>query len=598
MFHNNLGNALRLLGDRAQAGDHFRQAIRIDSNLAEAHSNLGQLLLEQYALPDALHHCREAVRLNPDFPEAHNNLGNVLREQGKPLEARACYAEALRLNPDLAVTYNNMGQALQEDNNLQEAVSWYQKALELDSASARIHCNLASALEEQEDYAKAIAQYQTALELDATHAEAHNGLGFAVHEQGGFQEALTCYREAVRLRPDFAAAHTNMGTVLQEMGDFEAALGCFREAIRLRPRHAGAYGQLATMLLDRLPDADFEAMQQLLAEPDLAAGKRCALHFGLAHVLDAKGVYVQAAEHMQRANELCLTEGQKRGKGYDPTAHRQFVDRIIATFTPDCFERVKGFGLETERPVFIVGLPRSGTTLVEQILASHSQVFGAGELRHVQEAFQALPSVMGVQDTPFRCVERLDRETAPRMAQAHLDKLLALNDKAPRITDKMPDNYLYLGFISALFPKAKVIHCRRNLRDVAVSWWITSFRHLTWASDIEHIASRFQEYERLTAHWKTVLPGAWLQVDYEETVADLESVARRLVAWCGLDWEAGCLAFHQTRRPIRTASVVQVRQPIYKQSAGRWKNYEKQLAALFEKIGPASDRPAALAGGI
>jgi hypothetical protein len=326
-------------------------------------------------------------------------------------------------------------------------------------------------------------------------------------------------------------------------------------------------------------------------------------------VLDAQGVYDEAAEHLSHANALCQADWQKRGKGYDPTEHVRFVDELIAAFTPEYFARVRGFGLETERPVFIVGLPRSGTTLIEQVLASHSRVFGAGELRYVRDTFEALPRALkrsphaprediSTKDphaeredytgrsTPLECVSGLDRATCGRVAQRHLDRLRALNEPAPRITDKLPDNYLYLGLLATLFPRAKLIHCRRDLRDVAVSCWMTNFRQIRWASAQEHIASRFHEYQRVMDHWRRVLPAPLLEVDYEETVADLEGVARRLVAWCGLEWEPGCLAFHENRRPVRTASVTQVRQPIYKKSVERWKNYENALASLFAKLGP------------
>jgi tetratricopeptide (TPR) repeat protein len=580
LTHNNLANAFRIQGDKVQAEAHFRHALQIDANLAEAHSNLGQLLLEQHQLAEALFHCCEAVRLRPHFPEAHSNLGNVLREKGLLEEAKACYAEALRLNPNIALICNNMGQALQEQGALGEAIAWYQKGLRLEPASARIHCNLASAQEEQEQYPEALARYEMVLRLDPSYAEAHNGLGFVLHEQGRYHEAMAAYREAVRLKPDLAAAHANLGTVLEELSDFEGAQASFREALRRDPGHTGAYCQLATLLRGKLPASELDAMQRCLADPFVADDHRSALHFGLAQVLDAKGAYDEAAEHLQKANALRLAEWRRRGKAYDPTEHTQFVDKLLAAFAPEFFERMRGFGLETERPIFIVGLPRSGTTLTEQILASHSQVFGAGELRLARETFEALPRVLN-RDTPWDCLRSLDGAAAMWIAQYHLDRLDKVNARSARIVDKMPDNYLYLGLLATLFPRARFIHCRRDLRDVAVSCWMTNFRHIRWACDPDHIAARFAEYGRLMEHWRGALPVPLLEVRYEETVADLEGVARRLVGWCGLDWEPACLAFHETDRPVRTASVAQVRQPVYTHSVARWKHYEKSLGALL-----------------
>jgi tetratricopeptide (TPR) repeat protein len=588
---NNLGNALRLQNDLAGALAHFRQAVQLDPNLVEAQSNLGQMLLEHRQLPEALIHCREAVRLRPTFAEAHGNLGNVLRELGRLAEAKDCYAEALRLNPNLAMLHNNMGQALQEEAKLEDALAWYQRGLQIDPNLARLHCNLASALEEQDKHEEAIARYEVALRLDPNYAEAESGLGWVWHEQGRYEQAQERYRAALRLKPGLAAAHCNLGTVREELSDFEDAQRCFREALSHDQRHAGAWSQLATLLRGKLPEADLEAMRQLLADPYLSDGKRAVLHFGLAQVLDAGKNYDEAGEHLRQANALAIAQWRKRGQGYEPALHTEFVNRLVGTCTPAFFERVRSFGVQSERPIFIVGLPRSGTTLTEQVLASHSQVFGAGELQLARQDFEALMGDDVSVSRDFTNLSRIDAVTAERLANLHLDRLRALDAEAPRVADKMPDNYLHLGLLATLFPRAKYIHCRRDLRDVAVSCWMTNFRHIRWASDLDYIADRFREYQRLMDHWRRVLPVPVLEVDYEETVADLEGVARRLVSWCGLEWEPACLSFHEGKRPVRTASVTQVRQPIYTRSVARWKNYEKSLGALFAKLPEQSQEP-------
>jgi tetratricopeptide (TPR) repeat protein len=582
MACNNLGNTLRLGGDLDGAVTHFRRATEIDPNLAEAHSNLGQLLLERHQPHEALAHLRTAVRLRPGLAEARNNLGNALREAGQVAYARQSYAEALRINPTLAMTYNNMGQALQEENALDDALAWYQRALQLDPTSARIHTNLASLLAEREKYDDALAGYRRALELDPAYAEAHCGLGGVRHEQGHFEQAQAHYRQALRHKPDLPAAHCALGTVREELGDFPDAESCWRTALRYDPCLAGAYAALATLLRGKLPDDDLVCMRKLLADPDLHDGRCSALHFGLAQVLDTRGAYDEAADSLRQANELALAGARKRGHGYDPADHARFVTGMMSVCTPAFFERVRGFGLETERPIFIVGLPRSGTTLTEQILASHSRVFGAGELRFGRDDFEALAAG---DERGLEALGRLDQATARRVGNQHLARLSELNADRASVADKMPDNYLYLGLLAALFPKAKFVHCRRDLRDVAVSCWMTSFRHIRWANDPDHIAARFEEYRRLMEHWRRVLPVPLLEVSYEATVADLEGVARRLVDWCGLGWEPACLAFHEGKRPVRTASVSQVRQPIYKRSVARWKHYEKALGPLFDRLG-------------
>ncbi|MCY3022049.1 MAG: tetratricopeptide repeat protein, partial [Planctomycetota bacterium] len=581
---NNLGVAFQERGDAGQALAAFRRAVELAPAFAEALSNLGQALLEAHAAGDALPYSRKAVELRANFAPGHNNLGNVLRDLGQLAEAKASYLEALRLDPSLSLACNNMGQALQEEGAFPEALSWYQRGLQLEPSSARIHTNLASVLEEQEKFDEAITHCELALRSDPNWAEAHGGLGSIFRELNRLEEAMARYREAIRLKPGLAAAHCGMGEILEELGRFAEAEACFREALRHDPRNTGAYSQLAVQCAGSLPDADMQAIESLLASPHLSQAKRTVLRYGLAKVLDARGIHDQAAVCLREANVQRKAHWEKRGEGYDPVAHTRYVDELIATFTPEFLQRTQGFGLDSERPVFIVGLPRSSTTLTEQILASHSKVFGAGELRFIHDALDALPKAMGLQAPPLECLRQCTKEAVQALAQRHLDRLQSLNAQALRVTDKMPDNYLNVGAIATLFPKAKIIHCRRDLRDVAVSCWITNFRHIRWACDTDQIAARFREYVRLMDHWRKVLPGRMLDVDYEETVSDLESVARRLVSWVGLEWEPACLAFHKSRRPVRTASVTQVRQPIHKRSLQRWKNYETPLARLFEQL--------------
>lgn len=583
---NNLGNAWLERGDKEQALTCFRRSLQMDPNLARAHSNLGQLLLEQGELDEALVHCRTAVRLCPDSAEVHNNLGNVLREKGQLVEARACYAEALRLNPDLALTLGNMGQVFQQERNLTEAIVWYKQALRLEPNSAHLHCYLAGALVERENYEDGCRHYETALRIAPDYAEAHNGLGWVRHERGDLPQAREDYGTALRLKPDYPAARCNLALLLTEIGDFSAAEEMLRAVLAEHDTHAMAYAQLATLLRGRLPEPDRQAMQRLLADRDTGEIDRLNLHFGLARLFDARGAYAQAVEHLRHANVLARATQEKSGRSYNPAEHARFVDNLIAAFSADFFARRCGHGLQTDRPVFIVGLPRSGTTLTEQILANHSRVFAAGELPLGRQDFLALSESCGGETEAFEALSRGKADVLDCLARRHLEQLQGLNGTVARVVDKMPDNYLYLGLLATLFPQAKFIHCRRDPRDVALSCWMAHFRHVRWANDFAHIVGRIHDYHRLMAHWQQVLPVPLLEVDYEETVTDLEGVARRLVDWCGLDWEPACLDFHKSKRPVRTASATQVRQPLYTHSVGRWRNYEHSLAELFAALTP------------
>jgi hypothetical protein len=288
---------------------------------------------------------------------------------------------------------------------------------------------------------------------------------------------------------------------------------------------------------------------------------------------------------LRHANAISLEMDRRQKRDYAPAEHERFIDGLIDAFGPNFFARTAGAGLATRRPIFIFGLPRSGTTLIEQVLASHSRVHGAGELRLGRQSFEAMPALLGRTEAPLRCVPHWTVDAIRRLAENHV-AALGQHDagRAERVVDKMPDNYMYLGLLATLFPAAMFVHCRRDLRDVAVSCWMTDFRSIRWAKDPEHIAARFQQYRRVMDHWRLVLPVPIHEVNYENAVADIEGVARSLLHACGLDWEPGCLDFHRTQRAVRTASVTQVREPIYKRSVARWKNYERELSGMFDRL--------------
>jgi len=433
---------------------------------------------------------------------------------------------------------------------------------------------------------EAVACCRRALDLKPDFAEAYINLGNALKDQRKLDEAVACCRHALDLKPDSAEAHGSLGSILEEAGDLRDAEQSFRAALRCDSRFTFAHYKLAELLRGTLPEKDLAAQHRLLEEVNLGDAQRLWLHFGLAQVLDARGEYAEAAAHLAQGNALQLSQWQMRSQEYDAKSYELFVTRMIRVCTPDYFQRVRSFGVEgsglvSELPVFVVGLPRSGTTLVEQILASHPQVFGAGEIKLAGDTMAAL----GGQGTdPVEGLRHLNRETARRLAAQHFERLRGLHPTALRIVDKMPDNYVFLGLLASLFPRAKFIHCRRDLRDVAVSCWMTHFREIRWTNDQQHIAARFHEHQRIMEHWRRVLPVPLLEVDYEETVADLEGVAGKLVDWCGLSWDPRCLAFHQTDRPVRTVSAVQVRQPVFSTSVDRWKHYEAALGPLFARL--------------
>lgn len=586
LAHNNLGNASRILGNIELALQQFRRATELNPQLGLAHGNLGQLLLECQRPREALRHCQEAVRLDPQLAPAHNNLGNVLRKLGRLNEAKASYLEALRLEPRLAVVHNNLGEVLHEQGQTGEAKRFLVEAVQRDPNNARYHVSLAKLLLDQRDLAAAETHLATARRLDPSLVEARLLLAHTYFEQGRLANSRTEYRGMLAERPNDPAINCRMAEVLLELNQRDDALSCLRAALQGDPNCAHALAQLATQLGDKLPAEEEAALRRLLDNPNLTEGDRAALLFALAQVCDSRRDFGEAADLLQRANHLEHSTWQQSGRAYSVEAHANFVNRLLSVFTPALFERTRGFGLDSERPVFIVGLPRSGTTLLEQVLASHSRVFGAGELRFAREDFETLGggSDGRCEARAFDILQTIDADTVRRLARGHLDRLNTVNGTAERFLDKMPDNYLYVGFMSLLFPRARFLHTCRDIRDVAVSCWITHFRDIPWSNDFDLMASRFMQYHRVMEHWKAVLPVPVLDVHYEEMVSDLEKVARRVIAFLGLEWEPACLEYHRNQRPVRTASLSQVRQPIYRRSVARWRHYQDAMQPLFARL--------------
>ena len=409
-------------------------------------------------------------------------------------------------------------------------------------------------------------------------AEAHFKNGVALLREGRHTEAEACFREALQVDPRLATAWIGLSQIQAEQGDIASSCESARSALAIAPTLAEAHWRLATTLKGRLPDAEVQAIERLLDEKSVNDGALAFLHFGLAAVLDDRGHYSQAASHLETAHQLFSAVMAVHGRSHDAGADEQFTDKIIAAFNGELLARARGWVQADPRPIFVVGLQRSGTTLVEQILASHPQIHGAGELRDVGRVFESLPRIVGppARDS-FDALNSLGPDSATAAARLYLQRLDTLAPhSAIRVVDKAPDNIRFLGLIALLWPGARVILCDRDLRDVAVSCWLTGYAIL-WSHQWEHIAHRFAIYQRIVAHWRRTKPLEWLDVSYESLVFDLERQSRRLIDFVGLDWDPACLQFHSTRRLVRTPSMAQVRQPIYTQSVGRWRTTTRRV---------------------
>jgi tetratricopeptide (TPR) repeat protein len=578
--HLHLGVALTGLRRLEDAIPRYERALAIKPELPEAHNNLGYTLQLLGRHEEAAAHYERALAVNPGYAEARNNLGNALQMLGRSEEAITHFERAIAIRPSYAEAYNNLGNVLGTLRCHHEAIAYHEKALAIRPAYVDAHYSLGNAFGALGRHEEAAAHYRNALAVDPNNADIHNTFGNLLFILGHVQEALAHCEKAIAINPEHVGAHNNLGLALRALGRLDEASRAFEKTIALAPRKAGGYLSLATSRRLDAADPHFAAMMELARDmASLDVEDQIGLHFALGKLFADLGDSQQSFAHLLQGNSL-----KRQQIVFDEAKILERFDRIRAIFTAELMRGARGHGDPSSLPVFIIGMPRSGTTLVEQILASHPQVFGAGELRE----FGSLASSMcGATGGEFP-------ETVPTLTDGQLRELganyvQAIRRMAPaaqRITDKMPANFAYAGLIHLALPNARIIHTRRDPFDTALSCFSILFAFgQDHTYDLAELGRYYRAYQRLIEHWGEVLPnGAMLEVQYEEVVDDLEAQARRIVAHCGLEWDDACLAFYKTERPVRTASVTQVRQPIYRSSVGRSRTYEDLLQPFVQAL--------------
>ena len=578
---NNLGNGLAAAGDLDSAIRHFEQAIAIDASYAGAWVNLGNALKESGESDQAIASYRQALSLQPDNGEIHYNLALALDESEARVEAITGYRQAIALNPDLPEAHANLGRLLREANELERAAQSYRTALELNPELHSALLGQAAVYRDVGDFIRAAECYQHCLELYPDDVIAHTLLGDSLAKLDRYGQAIEQIDKALAIDPENAEAHFNRGVCLQAVGRFEEAAQSHRRALAVKPDLIEAAYNLVLISNESLHGAELEKLVSLTSDENLDQQARINLHFTLAKTYKDRNAYEKAFAQLRAGNDL-----KSRDHPFRPEIYADYIERVIDSFDETFFETHRGFGLDTEVPVFIVGMPRSGSTLVEQIISSHACAYGAGELNDMRLLIKQLPEILGSDRQEPECVADMSAQLASRLAGEHLERLNELSGGADRVCDKMLGNFLKLGLIYLLFPRARIIHCIRNPLDMGLSCYFQNFsRGLRFTYNLDHLGFAYRGYRKLMDHWRKVLPMPVLDVPYERLVAEQEQVSRNLIEFCGLDWDPRCLDFHRQSRGVKTASFWQVRQPLYNSSVGQWRDYEQQLAPLIEALG-------------
>ena len=556
---------------------------------------------------------REAERLArrvldtaPDQPDALHLLATVARESGRDDLSIDLYRRLLRRHPAIPIAHNSLGNLLQERGEWQEAIACYEAALAHDPRYTSAYFNLGRALLHTNDLVRAEYCLRQAAASAPDDAQIRSRLARALVEQGRQEEAMAETRRSIELDPGSSQVRNDAGVVHATIGDFDAARECYRAALELDPGDAKAALNLAkSKRFTEEHDEDADRIRAAAANGAADENTQRDLQLALGKIHDDRGEWEAAFAHYEQANRPFTAAAVEQVE-----SSLALMDRMRAVFDADWFTARPPAAEADPTPVFVVGMPRSGTSLVEQCLAAHPAVHGAGELSAVLRLATEAAAHAGTGADPLRtrvtsmkaalrsdagpsypeCVRVLDDARIAALGERYLGHLRALAPAAARVTDKLPGNYLHLGFIATILPGAKIIHCRRDPLDNAVSLYFTDFMvgH-EYSNDLRAIGRQIRGMRALMEHWETVLGKRLLSLDYEALVADPEPLARAMIAHVGLEWDDACLHPHEVARAVRTASAWQVRQPVYRRSAGRARRYERFLGPLREGLGEAPE---------
>lgn len=575
------------------AEELLREVIALDPQSIEARTELAAVLNTVGRSAQAVALCEEAAELRTDDAGVLNILGLSLIGAGRLTEATATFRQATALKPDLGLLHLNSGIALQGQGRDLEAITAYRHALSLAPQLAEAHARLGHVLMAHGKREEGISSLRraAATQPNATFGKIQQAELDLI--EGQLPEAEAQLRQEIELEQNSTAYHL-LAILLQQSGRFEEAIANYEQVIALQPRATSAY--LGVVGLKKLTEADrplIERMQALLSDRSIVEEERRPLHYALGKSFDDLKDYESAMHHFDEANRIIRIRLQYSEMTFNHQWLNDLVDQLIAGFTAEFFATATGFGSDSELPLLIVGMPRSGTTLVEQMVSSHKLVAAGGEQPFWNDRIELLREGFS-SGLDVTTAHRLAEEYCSRLRIAAVHRSLAEGTAVPRrVTDKMPVNFLMLGFIHLVLPRARIIHCRRNPIDTCLSIYFTPFGNLLdFAHDRDEIVAYYQQYARLVEHWRHVLPAdRFLEIDYETLVTSPEPIARKMIEFCGLDWDPSCLNPQSNRHIITTPSAWQARQPVYSSSVERWRHYAPWIGAFAHLIATPSGSP-------
>lgn len=535
------------LGNIALAESEYRKLIASDIKIPQVYTQLAVICAKSNRIDEAKNLWMFALKLSPNFPEALLGLGDICKFERNFKQAITFYQQALSATPNIAIGHLNLSFCYLQLGKLDESEQSCLNALTVMPSFPQAEDHLGQIYIAKDELAKAVALFEKQLKVNDRNVKALYTLGNIVKSQGKLEKAKAYYQQAITIYPEYSQAHFTFATI--------------------------------NKYVDK-NDPHIALMQEQYNKANLPIENKIQLSFALSKVYDDLQDYSQAFNYLKTGNDLRHARNH-----YSIESDKAFIENIIATFTKDSVEKITLNSQHSSKPIFIIGMPRSGTTLVEKVLASHSKVHGAGELEHFFK-YSTEDFLTENNNFLFAPLDQYPKEKLEKIGQEYLKQLESINSDAEYITDKLPFNMLMVGFIKLAFPNAKIIHCVRNAKDNCMSIFKRNFTtdNYRFAYNLKTLGQFHKLYQRLMEHWHKSFPDSIYDIEYEVLIKNPETEIKKLVQACDLDWEDSCLDFHRTEAVIKTASAYQVRQPIYDTSVGLWQKYQVYISELLDEL--------------
>ena len=592
--HEILGQIFMRRGQTAQAVSAFKRPTELDPGRADTQMKLGMALMKLGRSEEGQKAIEKSMRLSPDRQQIAKAA--EYERDGEPASAEKIYRQILTRDPGNVEALRGIAGIASKNLHYGDAEVFLQKAVDRAPEFGRARADLVRVQLERDRFDEAVKNAERLVRLDDKHADSYLLLASAYAAAGRYDEAIDAYDSALGIMPDHRGALTGLGNMLKTVGLYEGAVAVYRKCIQLHPDFAEAYWSLANLKTFQFEDVEVGAMESLLENDDMSAESFVQLSNALGLHYEAQQDYDRAFDFFERGNSR-----RRQSERYDPVDTEDLNDRLIEVFNAEFLAQHEGSGDPDQSPIFIVGLPRSGSTLIEQILASHSQVEGTHELIDLSRITQIIPRKFQTDEVFPKSLLDLDKESFAELGTLYVSRTRKHRAGRAHFIDKNPNNFIYVGFLKLILPNASIIDARRHPLDSCFGSYKQLFaKGQPFSYNIFDLGEYYLQYSRLMKHWQDLLPGFVLEVRYEEVVANLEQQVARLLDHCGLAWEDDCLRFYETERAVKTASSEQVRQPIYSSSVDLWRNYESKLGELIEilepelRLLPEADRPLSL----